>query len=142
VGAGLAKPLALERNGRLTFTGYLVNALILISCLGTLAYPVLSYYGTIIHFDCIFKEITGLPCPSCGYSKAIGCVLQKDLSQSFLHNPGWIMWIAFQGLLIFLGAKSLMTGKQAVIRLRLLVALIILILSVWTGKLLIGPEYY
>ncbi len=141
VGAGLAKPPAIERNGQLTFTGYLVNVLILITCIGTLIYPQLSRYGA-IHFDCIFKQITGLPCPSCGYSAAIESVFQHHLSQSFLHNPGWLIWIAFQLLLIFIGIKSLVNGRQTIIGRRLLPVLIILILLIWTAKFIIGPEYY
>jgi hypothetical protein len=141
VGADLAKPSALEQNGRLTFTGYLVNILILISCIGTLVYPLLSEYGA-LHFNCIFKEITGLPCPSCGYSNAIVCVIRKDFLHSFLHNPGWLVWVAFQGLLVFIGLKSLVSGSQAVIGKRLLLVIICLILLIWAGKFLIGPEYY
>jgi hypothetical protein len=141
VGAGLAKPLALEHNGRLTVIGYLINGLIVLSCIGTLLYPLLSQHGT-IHFNCIFKEITGWPCPSCGYSDAIGCVMEGDLPQSFLHNPGWMIWVAFQGWMVFLGLKSLFSGRQAIIRRHLLVVLVMLIILIWTGKFLIGPEYY
>jgi hypothetical protein len=141
VGAGLVRKLTLEQNGRLTLTGYLVNALILVTCLGTLAYPLLDQQG-MIHFDCLFKAITGLPCPSCGYSAAIACVIQQDLLQSFLHNPGWIMWVAFQILLVFIGFRSLISGRQAIIGKRLLMVLIILIILVWAGKFLVGPEYY
>jgi hypothetical protein len=141
VGAGLARPLAIERNGQLTLTGYLVNALILITCIGTLIYPLLSHHGA-IHFDCIFKEITGLPCPSCGYSAAIESAFQHNLPQSFLHNPGWLIWIAFQLLLVFIAIKSLVIGKQAIIGQRLLLVLVILVLLIWTAKFLIGPEYY
>ncbi len=141
MGAGLAKQLAIEQNGRLTFSGYLINALILATCLGTLLYPLVSHHG-VIHFDCIFKEITGLPCPSCGYSTAIIYAFQKDLYHAFLHNPGWLIWIAFQLLLVFIGLKSLILGSQALISQRLLYLLIVLIVLIWVGKFLIGPEYY
>jgi hypothetical protein len=141
VGAGLAKQQAIEKNGRLTFSGYLINALILATCLGTLAYPFLSHQGT-IHFECIFKEVTGLPCPSCGYSTAIIYAFQKDIHHAFLHNPGWLIWIAFQLILVFIGLKSLIVGRQALIGQRLLYLLIILIVLVWVGKFLIGPDYY
>jgi hypothetical protein len=133
--------LALERNGRLTVIGYLINALILISCAASLAYPLLSHTGA-LHLDCIFRELTGLPCPSCGYSRAVSCAIEKDLGASFLHNPGWIIWIGFQGALIFIGLTSIIRGRQAVISQRLLVVFIVLILLIWTGKFLIGPEYY
>ncbi len=141
MGAGLAKQLAIEQNGQLTFSGYLINALILATCLGTLVYPLLSHQGT-IHFDCIFKEVTGLPCPSCGYSTAIIYAFRKDFHHAFLHNPGWLIWIAFQLMMVFIGLKSLILGKQALIRRRLLLGLIIMIVLIWTGKFLIGPEYY
>jgi hypothetical protein len=141
VGAGLAKQLAIEQNGRLTFSGYLINSLILATCLGTLAYPLLSQQGT-IQFDCIFKEVTGLPCPSCGYSTAIIYAFQKDLKHAFLHNPGWLIWIAFQLIMVFIGLKSLIFGRQALIGQRLLYLLIVLIVLIWTGKFVIGPDYY
>ncbi len=141
MGAGLAKQLAIEQNGRLTFSGYLINALILVTCLGTLVYPLLSHQGT-IHFDCIFKEVTGLPCPSCGYSTALIYAFQKDLRHAFLHNPGWSIWIAFQLIMVFIGLKSLILGRQAIIGQRLLYLLIVLIVLIWVGKFLIGPEYY
>jgi hypothetical protein len=141
VGAGLAKQLAIEQNGRLTFSGYLINALILATCLGTLAYPLLSHQGT-IHFDCIFKEVTGLPCPSCGYSTALIYAFQKDLQHAFFHNPGWPIWIAFQLIMVFIGLKSLILGRQAIIGQRLMYLLILLIVLIWAGKFLIGPEYY
>jgi hypothetical protein len=141
VGAGLAKHLAIEQNGRLTFSGYLINALILATCIGTLTYPLLSLHSA-IHFECIFKEVTGLPCPSCGYSTALIYAFQKDLQHAFLHNPGWLIWIAFQLILVFIGLKSLILGRQALIGQRLLHLLFALIVFIWVGKFLIGPEYY
>ena len=141
MGAGLAKHLAIEQNGRLTFSGYLINALILATCLGTLVYPLLSHQG-IINFDCIFKEVTGLPCPSCGYSTALIYAFQKDLQHAFLHNPGWLIWIAFQLILIFIGLKSLILGRQALLGQRMLYLLIVLIVLIWVSKFLIGPYYY
>jgi hypothetical protein len=121
--------------------GYLINALILVSCIGTLAYPLLSRAGT-LHFDCLFREFTGLPCPSCGYSSALSSLVEGDLAGSFLHNPGWIIWISFQVWLVFIGLKSLITGHQAGIGRQALMAFIIVILLIWGGKFLIGPAYY
>ena len=141
VGAGLDKILTIERNGKLSISGYLINFLIASSCLGTLVYPLLDA-GGLVHFPCIFKSVTGLPCPSCGYSTAIGCLLAGDLGHSFLHNPGWIFWIALQVLLVYIGLKSILTGRQAVIPGRLIIPLVVLILLTWAGKFIIGSEYY
>ena len=141
MGAGLASTLALERNGRLTLTGYLINALILISCAVSLAYPLLSAAGA-LHLACIFRTLTGLPCPTCGYSRAVSSAMDLDLAESFLHNPGWIIWIGFQGWLIFIGLMSIIRGRQALLGMRHLLIFIVLIALIWAAKFLIGPEYY
>ena len=139
--AGLDRFLTLERNGRLTFSGYGLNLLIAITCLGTLVYPFLDRAG-ILNANCLFKSITGLPCPTCGYSTAIGCLIGGDILHSFLHNPGWIFWVALQSLLLFIGIKSLLTGRQASIPGRLVIVLAALILLTWAAKFAIGREYY
>jgi hypothetical protein len=68
--------------------------------------------------------------------------LQKDLYHAFLNNPGWLIWISFQLIMIFIGLKSLIMGKQSVLGTGLLYVLIILIIMIWAGKFLIGPDYY
>ncbi len=141
VEAGLDKLLTIERNGRLSFAGYCINGLIAISCVGSLAYPFLDARG-IVHAECIFKGVTGLPCPTCGYSRAIGSLLAGDLVRSFLHNPGWIIWLALQVFLVYIGIRSILTGRQAVLPGRLILPLVILILLTWIGKFIIGPGFY
>ena len=115
--------------------------LIALSCLGTLAYPFLDF-GGILSFNCLFKSLTGLPCPTCGYSTALGCLLSGNIGHSFLHNPGWIFWVALQFLLVFIGIKSILTGRQAVISGRLIIPLVVLILMTWAAKFVIGAQYY
>lgn len=141
VGAGLGNISAIERNGRLSTFGYLVNSLIALSCLGTLTYPFLDA-GGIINFDCLFKSITGLPCPSCGYSTAIGCMLSGDVGHSFMHNPGWIFWVVLQLTLVYIGIVSVIKGRQSIIPGKLIIPLAGLIILTWIAKFVIGPEYY
>ncbi|MFC2098240.1 DUF2752 domain-containing protein [Bacteroidota bacterium] len=132
---------AIERNGRLSTTGYLINLLIAFSCIGTLVYPIFDA-GGIVRIDCIFKSITGLPCPTCGYSTAIGCLLSGNIAHSFLHNPAWIFWLGLQVVLVFIGIKSLITGKQALISLKLIIGLAVILMLTWVAKFIIGPEFY
>ena len=107
----------------------------------TLAYPLLDF-GGILSFNCLFKNITGLPCPTCGYSSALGCLMEGNFGHSFLHNPGWIFWVALQVLLVYIGIRSILTGKQAVISAKLIIPLAVLILLTWASKFIIGPQYY
>ncbi|HTX17260.1 MAG TPA: DUF2752 domain-containing protein [Bacteroidota bacterium] len=44
---------------------------------------------------CLFKEVTGLPCPSCGTTRSIELLLHGDLPGAFVTNP--------LGLLLALG---------------------------------------
>ena len=141
VEAGLDRILTIERNGRLSTFGYLVNLLIAASCMGALAYPLLDA-GGILRLNCIFKSLFGMPCPTCGYSTAIGCVLSGDFSRSFLHNPGWIFWVFLLALLVYVGMKSVLTGKQAVIPRGIILPLAILVMLTWVAKFIIGAEYY
>ena len=45
MGAGLVRIFVPELNGRLTSTGFGINTLIALSCLGTLVYPLLDTGG-------------------------------------------------------------------------------------------------
>ena len=138
--AGLDRLFTIERNGRLSTIGYGINILIVLSCIGTLVYPFMDARG-IVQFNCIFRSVTGVPCPTCGYSTAIGCLLSGDFGQSFLHNPGWIIWITLLAGLVFIGIKSIITGRQAVIPGGLVYLLSALIVLTWVAKFIIGCEY-
>lgn len=47
---------------------------------------------------CIIKNVTGFPCPSCGTTRAIDLLLNKEFTQSLLMNPFGI--IVGSGMLI------------------------------------------
>ena len=132
---------AIERNGRLSATGYILNFLIALSCLGTLTYPLLDA-GGVINVDCIFRTVTGLPCPTCGYSTAVGFALSGELLESFLHNPACIIWIVLQLGLVYIGIGSIIRGRQVMIPVKLVIALAVILLLSWVFKFIAGPVYY
>jgi len=54
---------------------------------------------------CLFHEVSGLPCPGCGMTRALAALLQGDLARSFALHPlalpvlaGWLL-LAFAGLM-------------------------------------------
>jgi len=57
-----------------------------------------------------------------------------------MHNPGWIFWVVLQVMLVCIGKKSVLRGRQAIIPGRLVIPLIVVILL--TAKFIIGSEYY
>lgn len=36
---------------------------------------------------CIFRNLTGLPCPFCGSTRSVGQILQGDFSEALAFNP-------------------------------------------------------
>lgn len=48
---------------------------------------------------CIFHEITGLPCPTCGGTRSLIALSQFDLVSSFMFNP--LVPLFAIGLIIF-----------------------------------------
>lgn len=40
---------------------------------------------------CLFRWLTGVPCPACGSTRALRVLLQGDVAQAFLINPNGIV---------------------------------------------------
>lgn len=40
---------------------------------------------------CLFRWLTGVPCPACGSTRALRALLQGDVAQAFLINPNGIV---------------------------------------------------
>ena len=40
---------------------------------------------------CLFRWLTGVPCPACGSTRALRVLLQGDVTQAFLINPNGIV---------------------------------------------------
>ena len=40
---------------------------------------------------CLFKEVTGLPCPSCGTTRSLLLLMHGDFRESFMMNPFGMM---------------------------------------------------
>lgn len=47
---------------------------------------------------CIFLDVTGIPCPACGGTRAFFALLNGDFWQSFLYNPVVLYWTIIYSL--------------------------------------------
>lgn len=36
---------------------------------------------------CLFKSLTGIPCPTCGSTRAVGCLVHLDVAGAMAMNP-------------------------------------------------------
>lgn len=36
---------------------------------------------------CLLKHVTGIPCPTCGFTRGVSSLMHGDLTQAWLYNP-------------------------------------------------------
>lgn len=72
----------------------------------SLTYLVLKKFSTITGTICLIRGIIGIPCPSCGMTRAIKEFLNGNIINAFRYNP--LFWLPFISiLLVYLNKKLL-----------------------------------
>lgn len=66
-------------------------ALMLVACIAGYSWLVVASYiqdaHTWIPGNCLFKHLTGIPCPSCGSTRSILAFIHADILPALLLNP-------------------------------------------------------
>ncbi len=68
-------------KGQIEF-GIIYGGIVLVALGAVLLLPVLS-----IAPSCVFRTLTGLPCPTCGSTRSMVCLVHGDLSGALMMNP-------------------------------------------------------
>lgn len=76
------------------------NYLILFFISGSYIYLIFFPSGTNIDV-CIFKKVTGVPCPGCGGTRAMELLLNGHIKESLLINPSAILIFIFSVVVFF-----------------------------------------
>jgi hypothetical protein len=63
---------------------------------------------------CLFKRITGLPCPTCGFTRGALCVLHGELGRAWLYNP---LLFSALGMLLAACLGRLLFGRSVKVHL-------------------------
>jgi hypothetical protein len=72
--------------------------------------------GLVAFTPCLVKHVTGMPCPTCGATRAALAFIQGDVGAAFLLNPiGPLMVIVTAGTLAFV-LRDLVLQRHAVHR--------------------------
>ena len=58
-----------------------------------LAYVLVSLLWIDKYTNCLFKMVCGLPCPTCGMTRAFLAILTFNFETSFYYHPLWILVI-------------------------------------------------
>lgn len=94
-------------------------------------YPPSQYH---FYPPCLFHKLTGMHCPGCGATRAVGALVKGDLLQALAYN---VLFILFLPVILVAGyrqARQLWTGEPARgwrLSSRMLYVVMALIISYW-----------
>ena len=77
-------------------------------------------FGEITGSICLIRGLTGVPCPSCGMSRAIISVINGDIINAFKFHP--LFWLPFVVLLLIVLKRTFF--KQILISAIILIMLV------------------
>lgn len=102
-----------------------------LSCIGVLFIAWLALY--LLDIGCVFRLMTGIPCPGCGMTRAWLAALRLDFSAAIAYHPlFWVVPIAF--VLAFVreevASSKLKRGIDIVV-----IVLCVLVVAVWIVRL-------
>lgn len=103
-----------------------------LSCTGALFVAWLALY--LLDIGCIFRLMTGIPCPGCGMTRAWLAALRLDFAAAFAYHPlFWVVPIAF--VLAFVreevASSKLKHGVDIAVAM-----LCVLVVAVWIVRLI------
>ena len=87
---------------------------------------------------CVFKRLSGFPCPGCGMTRALMSVLRLDFKTAFAMHPLWPVTPVFLGII----AAYTFDRKRTAVRTRIyeisIIAIAALMILVWIIRLCYG----
>ena len=103
-----------------------------LSCIGVLFVAWLALY--LLDIGCVFRLMTGIPCPGCGMTRAWLAALRLDFAAAFAYHPlFWVVPIAFAPALVREGVASSKLKRGIDIA---VTVLCVLVVAVWIGRLI------
>ena len=89
---------------------------------------------------CLLKRLTGLPCPTCGLTRAVCYALQGDWAASLGFHPAGILvavslvgWVSWMSLEAWRGQALWMTGRRTMAKIAG-AAVALISLAGWIGR--------
>ena len=71
----------------------------------------LLYMGIMVKLEiyCPIRHVTGIPCPGCGMSRALGCLLRLDFEGSLRSNPALLP--CMMALFVMINRETILLEK-------------------------------
>ncbi|MFC0875706.1 DUF2752 domain-containing protein [Saccharicrinis sp. FJH2] len=121
-----------------------IGIAMMLSALFYLYYPFLPQHSKeVLYLDgCLFKSVTHLPCPGCGYDRAMNQLAKNNWSEAFHYNALFPFLILLSLFILVAGIKITISGKLFSITKTTLYIIIGLVIASWIMKFIMGPLYY
>ena len=87
--------------------------------------------------DCLIKELTGLPCPTCGMTRAYKSLLRGEILMAFIYNPAFLTYPAA----IVFCILTLISKKHKRLFAILFFLVIFILFAVWFIRLINGSLF-
>lgn len=90
--------------------------------------------------SCILLNVTGIPCPFCGMSRALIEMTKLNFAKSLYYNPSSVIFFTFTGLFGFTILLLSFFHRKIVFNFnrKTLIVLILIFLLMWTLNILFG----
>lgn len=104
--------------------------IIAVSVIGLLACAA-SLYQFTLGDGCIFLSLTGLPCPTCGMTRATFCMISLRFTEAFGYHP--LFWAPY--IMAFLGVLCIPLKRWRKRLLYCIIALVAAFIAVWIARI-------
>ena len=90
-------------------------------------------FEAVYFLPCVFKGVTGMPCPGCGMTRACLAILQGEFTTAWRYHPFSFLLIGLAILIVFQPEYTQETWETiSLIKQKIIVStLILLCLSLW-----------
>lgn len=91
-------------------------------------------YVAVFITGCPIRELTGIPCPGCGMSRAWLSLLRGDFAAAWRYHPlFWLVPVALALLFVKKGPLATVKGRAVLWSLIALTFVLVYLLRLWNG---------
>jgi len=132
----------------ITWKDRVIYIMIIASFFGVLCVPFIPVptdnSGLFSHIGhtCIWKRVTRLPCPTCGYTRSMQALVAGNLKESLGYQPFTLGYLALFAWMAFKSAQGLLERKPFLVSNRTGILIFIMLGIGWIVKFLLPRQYW
>lgn len=104
-------------------------------------YPLFTSSST-IELECLFKKMTGYPCPTCGMTRSFKQLIAGHFLESIRYNLFTFPIYIFYGYLAFRAVVALLKRQAFTISSWMAWLFFATLVAAWMWKFYVGESYY